>query len=121
MPTGGREERELLRRGRNWELAKVSSGFRLQPEDGSDWLQSVLIGSRLEQLQIQQQPNQNFQSGWQFGKMHCAVVSILMTVLLLTLLDVWMAYLDSGFNSSEPRSRDMRNLTTENRNLTKES
>ena len=53
--------------------------------------------------------------------MHCAVISILMIVLLLTLLDVWMAYLDSGFNSSEPRSRDMRNLTKDDRNLTRES
>ena len=76
-------------------------------------------GSRLEQLQIQQQqPNQNFRSGWQFGKMHCAVISILMIVLLLTLLDVWMAYLDSGLNKNELHARDVRNLTRDNRNLT---
>ena len=104
------------------ELNIQTASSRLQPDAGEDRLQSVLTGSRtgsrLEQLQIQQQPDQNFRSGWQFGKMHCAVVSILMIVLLLTLLDVWMAYLDSGFNSSEPRSRD---LTREDRNLTRES
>ena len=80
-----------------------------------------MSGSRLEQLQIQQQqPEQNIRSGgWQFGKMHCAVISILMIVLLLTLLDVWMAYLDSGLNSSEPPTRDVRNLTSEDRNQTR--
>ena len=114
------------------ELNIQTASSRLQPEGGSDRLQSVHTseqnirrtevpaGSRLEQLQIQQQqqPNQNFRSGWQFGKMHCAVISILMIVLLLTLLDVWMAYLDSGLNRSEPRASDVRNLTRDDRNLT---
>ena len=113
------------------ELSIQTDTSRLQQSEGSsDRLQSVLTSeqnirrtaavpsSRLEQLQIQQQqPEQNFR-GWQFGKMHCAVISILMIVLLLTLLDVWMAYLDSGLNSSEARTRDVRNLTSEDRNLT---
>ena len=50
--------------------------------------------------------------------MHCAVISILMIVLLLTLLDVWMAYLDSGLNKNELHARDVRNLTRDDRNLT---
>ena len=87
---------------------------------------------RLEQLQLQQQyqQNQNIRSGWQFQKMHCAVISILMIVLMLTLLDVWMAYLDSSTptrRDHEPgaetwmRTRDLRNLTAGERNLTGES
>ena len=87
---------------------------------------------RLEQLQLQQQyqQNQNIRSGWQFQKMHCAVISILMIVLMLTLLDVWMAYLDSNTptrRDHEPgvetrtRTRDLRNLTAGERNLTGES
>ena len=64
--------------------------------------------------------------------MHCAVISILMIVLMLTLLDVWMAYLDSNTvtptrRDHEPgaetwmRTRDLRNLTAGERNLTGES
>ena len=62
--------------------------------------------------------------------MHCAVISILMIVLMLTLLDVWMAYLDSNTSTRrdhEPgaetwmRTRDLRNLTAGERNLTGES
>ena len=80
-------------------------------------------GSRLEQLQIQQQPDfrSGSTSGWQFGKMHCAVISILMIVLLLTLLDVWMEWMDHSSPDSrnfEPRAKDVRNLTGGNRNLT---
>ena len=80
-------------------------------------------GSRLEQLQIQQQPDfrSGSTSGWQFGKMHCAVISILMIVLLLTLLDVWMEWMDHsspGSRNIEPRAKDVRNLTGGNRNLT---
>ena len=78
-------------------------------------------GSRLEQLQIQQQPDFRSTSGWQFGKMHCAVISILMIVLLLTLLDVWMEWMDHSSPDSrnfEPRAKDVRNLTGGNRNLT---
>ena len=112
------------------ELSIQTATSRLQQSEGSsDRLQSVLTSeqnirrtagtSRLEQFQIQQQPDQR-SGGWQFGKMHCAVISILMIVLLLTLLDVWMAYLDSGLNSSENRTRDVRNLTSEDRNLTSE-
>ena len=89
---------------------------------------------RLEQLQLQQQQqyqqNQNIRSGWQFQKMHCAVISILMIVLMLTLLDVWMAYLDSSTPTRRDhesgaetwtRTRDLRNLTAGERNLTGES
>ena len=72
--------------------------------------------------------------------MHCAVISILMIVLMLTLLDVWMAYLDTPppthtyLDSNTPtrrdhdpgaetwmRTRDLRNLTAGERNLTGES
>ena len=62
--------------------------------------------------------------------MHCAVISILMIVLMLTLLDVWMAYLDSNTptrRDHDPgagtwmRTRDLRNLTAGERNLTGES
>ena len=87
---------------------------------------------RLEQLQLQQQyqQNQNIRSGWQFQKMHCAVISILMIVMMLTLLDVWMAYLDSNTPTrrdhdpgaeTRTRTRDLRNLTAGQRNLTGES
>ena len=138
MPAGGGGEATAKKRGGMASLARPdelniqTASSRLQPEGGSDRLHSVLTseqnirrtagvpaGSRLEQLQIQQQqPNQNFRSGWQFGKMHCAVISILMIVLLLTLLDVWMAYLDSGLSRSDPRASDVRNLTRDDRNLT---
>ena len=51
--------------------------------------------------------------------MHCAVISILMIVLLLTLLDVWMEWMDhSSSRNIEPRAKDARNLTGGNRNLT---
>ena len=53
--------------------------------------------------------------------MHCAVISILMIVLLLTLLDVWMEWMDHSSPDSrnfEPRAKDVRNLTGGNRNLT---
>ena len=97
------------------ELSIQTATFCLQQSEGSsDRLQSVLtseqnirrtaavLSSRLEQLQIQQQPAQNFRTsgGWQ-SSAFCAVISILMIVLLLTLLDVWMAYLDSGLNSNK--------------------